>query len=41
MRATAVVPVKRFAVAKSRLAPGVEETRKPDLVAAILVSVAA
>ncbi len=39
MRATAVVPVKRFAVAKSRLAPGVEETRKPDLVAAMVADV--
>lgn len=36
MRATAVVPVKRFAVAKSRLGPGVEETRKPELVAAMV-----
>ncbi len=39
MRATAVVPVKRFAVAKSRLDPGVEETRKPDLVAAMVADV--
>jgi 2-phospho-L-lactate/phosphoenolpyruvate guanylyltransferase len=39
MRATAVVPVKRFAVAKSRLAPGVEETRKPQLVAAMVADV--
>ncbi len=39
MRATAVVPVKRFAVAKSRLGPGVEETRKPDLVAAMVADV--
>jgi len=39
MRATAVVPVKRFAVAKSRLGPGVEETRKPELVAAMLADV--
>ena len=39
MRATAVVPVKRFAVAKSRLATGVEETRKPDLVAAMVADV--
>jgi 2-phospho-L-lactate guanylyltransferase len=39
MRATAVVPVKRFAVAKSRLAPGIEETRKPDLVAAMVADV--
>jgi len=39
MRATAVVPVKRFAVAKSRLAPGVEVTRKPELVAAMIADV--
>jgi 2-phospho-L-lactate/phosphoenolpyruvate guanylyltransferase len=39
MRATAVVPVKRFAVAKSRLATGVEETRKPGLVAAMVADV--
>jgi 2-phospho-L-lactate/phosphoenolpyruvate guanylyltransferase len=39
MRATAVVPVKRFAVAKSRLAPGVEETRRPELVAAMVADV--
>jgi 2-phospho-L-lactate guanylyltransferase len=39
MRATAVVPVKRFAVAKSRLGPGVEETRKPELVAAMVADV--
>lgn len=39
MRATAVVPVKRFAVAKSRLAQGVEETRKPELVAAMVADV--
>ncbi len=36
MRATAVVPVKRFAVAKSRLGPGVEEARRPELVAAMI-----
>ncbi|MBS1677798.1 MAG: 2-phospho-L-lactate guanylyltransferase [Actinobacteria bacterium] len=36
MRATAVVPVKRFALAKSRLGPGVEATRKPELVAAMV-----
>jgi 2-phospho-L-lactate/phosphoenolpyruvate guanylyltransferase len=36
MRATAVVPVKRFAVAKSRLGRGIEETRKPELVAAMI-----
>jgi 2-phospho-L-lactate guanylyltransferase len=39
MRATAVVPVKRFAAAKSRLAPGIEEVRKPDLVAAMVADV--
>jgi 2-phospho-L-lactate/phosphoenolpyruvate guanylyltransferase len=39
MRATAVVPVKRFAVAKSRLALGVEETRRPELVAAMVADV--
>jgi 2-phospho-L-lactate guanylyltransferase len=39
MRATAVVPVKRFAVAKSRLAPGVEDARKPELVAAMVADV--
>ncbi|HKZ14468.1 MAG TPA: 2-phospho-L-lactate guanylyltransferase [Solirubrobacterales bacterium] len=39
MRATAVVPVKRFAVAKSRLDPRVEETRKPELVAAMVADV--
>ena len=39
MRATAVVPVKRFAVAKSRLATGVEKARKPDLVAAMVADV--
>jgi 2-phospho-L-lactate guanylyltransferase len=39
MRATAVVPVKRFAVAKSRLGPGVEEARKPELVAAMIADV--
>jgi 2-phospho-L-lactate guanylyltransferase len=39
MKATAVVPVKRFALAKSRLAPGVDETRKPELVAAMVADV--
>jgi 2-phospho-L-lactate guanylyltransferase len=39
MKATAVVPVKRFAAAKSRLAPGVDETRKPELVAAMVADV--
>lgn len=31
-----MVPVKRFAVAKSRLGPGIEATRKPELVAAMI-----
>jgi 2-phospho-L-lactate guanylyltransferase len=39
MRATAVVPVKRFAAAKSRLAPGVDEARRPELVAAMAADV--
>jgi 2-phospho-L-lactate/phosphoenolpyruvate guanylyltransferase len=39
MKATAVVPVKRFALAKSRLAPGVDAARKPELVAAMLADV--
>jgi 2-phospho-L-lactate guanylyltransferase len=39
MRATAVVPVKRFAVAKSRLASGVDAARRPELVAAMLADV--
>jgi 2-phospho-L-lactate/phosphoenolpyruvate guanylyltransferase len=39
VRATAVVPVKRFALAKSRLGPGVEKTRKPELVAAMIADV--
>jgi 2-phospho-L-lactate/phosphoenolpyruvate guanylyltransferase len=39
MRATAVVPVKRFAVAKSRLAPGVDEARRPELIAAMVADV--
>jgi 2-phospho-L-lactate/phosphoenolpyruvate guanylyltransferase len=39
MRATAVVPVKRFAVAKSRLAPGVDAARKPELIAAMVADV--
>jgi 2-phospho-L-lactate/phosphoenolpyruvate guanylyltransferase len=39
MRATAVVPVKRFAVAKSRLAAGVDAARKPELVAAMVADV--
>jgi 2-phospho-L-lactate/phosphoenolpyruvate guanylyltransferase len=39
MRATAVVPVKRFALAKSRLAPGVDADRKPALIAAMVADV--
>ncbi|HEX3737198.1 MAG TPA: 2-phospho-L-lactate guanylyltransferase [Solirubrobacterales bacterium] len=39
MRATAVVPVKRFAVAKSRLAPGIEDARRPELAAAMVADV--
>lgn len=39
MRATAVVPVKRFAAAKSRLAPGIDPARKPELVAAMVADV--
>jgi len=39
MKATAVVPVKRFALAKSRLAPGVDAARKPELVAAMVADV--
>jgi 2-phospho-L-lactate/phosphoenolpyruvate guanylyltransferase len=39
MMATAVVPVKRFAVAKSRLASGVDAARKPELVAAMVADV--
>jgi 2-phospho-L-lactate guanylyltransferase len=39
MKATAVVPVKRFTLAKSRLAPGVEAARKPELVAAMVADV--
>jgi 2-phospho-L-lactate guanylyltransferase len=39
MRATAVVPVKRFALAKSRLASGVDAARKPELVAAMVADV--
>jgi 2-phospho-L-lactate/phosphoenolpyruvate guanylyltransferase len=34
-----VVPVKRFAVAKSRLAPGIEAERKPELIAAMVADV--
>lgn len=39
MKATAVLPVKRFAAAKQRLAAGVEDERRPDLVAAMLEDV--
>jgi 2-phospho-L-lactate guanylyltransferase len=39
MKATAVVPVKRFAMAKSRLASGVDAARKPELVAAMVADV--
>jgi 2-phospho-L-lactate guanylyltransferase len=39
MRATAVVPVKRFALAKSRLASGVDANRKPELVEAMVADV--
>jgi 2-phospho-L-lactate guanylyltransferase len=39
MRATAVVPVKRFALAKSRLASGVDAARKPELIAAMIADV--
>jgi 2-phospho-L-lactate guanylyltransferase len=34
-----VVPVKRFAVAKSRLASGIEAERKPELIAAMVADV--
>ena len=36
MKATAVIPVKRFGAAKARLAPGVDEERRRELVAAML-----
>ena len=36
MRATAVLPVKRFAAAKQRLAAGIDEQRRRDLAAAML-----
>ncbi len=39
MRATAVVPVKRFARAKSRLAAGVDAVRRPELVEAMVADV--
>lgn len=36
MKAIAIVPVKRFAEAKQRLAPGLDETRRQALAAAML-----
>jgi 2-phospho-L-lactate/phosphoenolpyruvate guanylyltransferase len=39
MKATAVVPVKRFSLAKSRLALGADAARKPELVAAMVADV--
>ena len=36
MKATAVLPVKRFAAAKQRLAAGIDEEQRADLVAAML-----
>ncbi len=39
MKATAVVPVKRFALAKSRLASGVDAVRRPELVEAMVADV--
>lgn len=39
MKATAVIPVKRFGAAKQRLAPGVDEERRRALVAAMLADV--
>jgi 2-phospho-L-lactate/phosphoenolpyruvate guanylyltransferase len=39
MRATAVVPVKRFALAKARLAAGIDSTRKPELIEAMVADV--
>lgn len=41
MRATAVLPVKRFATAKQRLATGVDDRRREALVAAMLEDVLA
>jgi 2-phospho-L-lactate guanylyltransferase len=38
-KATAVLPVKRFAAAKRRLGAGIEEGRRRELVAAMLVDV--
>lgn len=39
MRATAILPVKRFAAAKRRLATGIEDARREALVAAMLADV--
>lgn len=39
MKATAILPVKRFAAAKRRLATGIEETSREALVAAMLEDV--
>lgn len=39
MKATAVLPVKRFAAAKQRLAAGIDDERREALVAAMLVDV--
>ncbi len=39
MKATAVLPVKRFAAAKQRLAPGIGSTRRAELAAAMLEDV--
>lgn len=41
MKATAVLPVKRFAAAKQRLAPGIDEERRRALVEAMLADVLA
>ncbi len=39
MKATAVLPVKRFGAAKQRLAPGIDDERREALVAAMLEDV--
>lgn len=39
MRATAILPVKRFALAKRRLAAGIDDARREALVAAMLADV--
>ena len=39
MKATAVLPVKRFAAAKQRLAAGIDDERREELVAAMLADV--